>query len=118
MGLQISISDSILQAIRLPEQRIEQELLQVWRTFVTNLDTDGGTIAARLELTFQGVHEILDFLVVDVKIAVASDPELMAAIDFHAGEKLRHMCMDDRGQEDEIRVSGPGQLGRQLDQPR
>jgi predicted HTH domain antitoxin len=28
MGLQISISDSILQAIRLPEQRIEQELLQ------------------------------------------------------------------------------------------
>ncbi|MBE9128348.1 MULTISPECIES: UPF0175 family protein [unclassified Coleofasciculus] len=28
MGLQISISDSILQAIPLPEQRIEQELLQ------------------------------------------------------------------------------------------
>ncbi|MEA5512845.1 UPF0175 family protein [Nodularia sp. UHCC 0506] len=28
MGLQISISDSIVQAIRLPEQRIEQELLQ------------------------------------------------------------------------------------------
>lgn len=28
MGLQISISDSILQAIRLPEKRIEQELLQ------------------------------------------------------------------------------------------
>lgn len=28
MGIQISISDSILQAIRLPEQRIEQELLQ------------------------------------------------------------------------------------------
>jgi predicted HTH domain antitoxin len=28
MGLQISISDSIFQAIRLPEQRIEQELLQ------------------------------------------------------------------------------------------
>lgn len=28
MGLQISISDSILQAIRLPEQRIEQELRQ------------------------------------------------------------------------------------------
>lgn len=28
MGLQISIPDSILQAIRLPEQRIEQELLQ------------------------------------------------------------------------------------------
>ncbi|NES17711.1 MAG: UPF0175 family protein [Symploca sp. SIO3E6] len=28
MGLQILISDSILQAIRLPEQRIEQELLQ------------------------------------------------------------------------------------------
>lgn len=26
MGLQISISDSILQALRLPEQRIEQEL--------------------------------------------------------------------------------------------
>ncbi|MBE9145225.1 UPF0175 family protein [Planktothrix mougeotii] len=28
MGLQISISDSVLQAIRLPEQRIEQELRQ------------------------------------------------------------------------------------------
>lgn len=28
MSLQISIPDSILQAIRLPEQRIEQELLQ------------------------------------------------------------------------------------------
>lgn len=28
MGLQILISDSVLQAIRLPEQRIEQELQQ------------------------------------------------------------------------------------------
>ncbi|TRU82292.1 MAG: UPF0175 family protein [Microcystis novacekii Mn_MB_F_20050700_S1] len=28
MGLQISISDSIVQALRLPEQRIEQELLR------------------------------------------------------------------------------------------
>lgn len=28
MGIQISISDSVLQAIRLPEQRIEQELRQ------------------------------------------------------------------------------------------
>ena len=28
MGLQILISDSVLQAIRLPEQRIEQELRQ------------------------------------------------------------------------------------------
>jgi predicted HTH domain antitoxin len=28
MGLQISISDSIVQALRLPEQRIEQELLK------------------------------------------------------------------------------------------
>jgi predicted HTH domain antitoxin len=28
MSLQISISDSVLQAIRLPEQRIEQELVQ------------------------------------------------------------------------------------------
>lgn len=28
MGLQISIPDSVLQAIRLPEQRVEQELLQ------------------------------------------------------------------------------------------
>jgi Uncharacterized small protein len=28
MGIQISISDSVLQAIRLPEQRVEQELRQ------------------------------------------------------------------------------------------
>lgn len=28
MGLQISISDSIVQALRLPQQRIEQELRQ------------------------------------------------------------------------------------------
>ncbi|MBD2482291.1 UPF0175 family protein [Planktothrix sp. FACHB-1365] len=28
MGIQILISDSVLQAIRLPEQRIEQELRQ------------------------------------------------------------------------------------------
>jgi len=28
MGLQISISDSIVQALRLPEQRVEQELRQ------------------------------------------------------------------------------------------
>jgi predicted HTH domain antitoxin len=28
MGLQISIPDSIVQALRLPEQRIEQELLR------------------------------------------------------------------------------------------
>ncbi|WP_053221463.1 hypothetical protein [Limnoraphis robusta] len=37
MGIQISISDSVLQAIRLPEQRIEQE----WRADDTEEAIEG-----------------------------------------------------------------------------
>ncbi|SKB14470.1 Putative small protein (fragment) [Planktothrix sp. PCC 11201] len=36
MGIQISISDSVLQAIHLPEQRIEQELRQEFLTYASS----------------------------------------------------------------------------------
>ena len=47
---------------------IEQELLQVGRTLVADLDADGRTLATGFELPFQGAHKITDFFLVDVEV--------------------------------------------------
>ena len=66
---------------------------------MVDLDPNGVAVTARLHLAFQCAHEIVDFLVIDVQIAVAGDPELIAAIDLEPWEQLRDMHADDRRQE-------------------
>ena len=54
-------------------------------------------VTVRCEFTFECAHEIVDVFVIDVQIAVPGDPELIAAGDFHAAEKLVNEGVDHRG---------------------
>ena len=48
------------------------------------------TVAAVLQLAFDGAAQVVDFLLVDEQVRVAGDPELPAADHFHAVEQLLH----------------------------
>src|SRR6185295_9217124 len=51
------------------------------------------------QFALQRQAQILDFFFVNEQVAIARDAELVAALHFHAGEQLTHMCVDDRGEE-------------------
>jgi hypothetical protein len=100
-------------------EMIQQELLQVLRTLIPDLDTHGRAVATGLELAFQRVDEVADFFVVHVQIAVARDAELITAVDLDTDEKLIDERVDDRRQEDEIiSLAVVGQFLRYLNQAR
>ena len=71
--------------------------------------------APRCQLAFDGTQQIVDFFLLDEKIAVAGDAELVAAAHLHAGKQSRYERLDDRAQEHEMAVA---QFVRQLDQAR
>ena len=48
------------------------------------------------------MQQIVDLFLVNKQITVARHPELVTACDFHAGEQIPHMRMDNRRQEDII----------------
>ena len=96
-------------------EQIGRELL--W-TIVRGLEAHRDAITALEELAFERCHQVVDVLVVDEKIAVARDAELVAAVDLHAGEQLIDERVNDRRQEHEVRLAGALQRRRQRDQPR
>ena len=58
--------------------------------------------AARGEFAFDGAQQVIDFFLLDEQVAVARDPELVAAAHVHAGEQLRNERLDDGAQEHEV----------------
>ncbi len=48
------------------------------------LETHGLAVSTGLELSFERAYEVMDFLVVDLQIAVAGNTELVAATDLQA----------------------------------
>jgi len=75
---------------------IEQELLQVFRTFVADFESHGRTIAAGFQLTFQCSYEVADLLIVDIQVAVSSYTKLVATIDREALKQLVDMHANNR----------------------
>ena len=75
---------------------VEQEFLQVLGTFVADLDTHRGAVAAGLELAFQRAYEIADLFVVNVKVAVARHSELVTAADLEARKQAADVHANDR----------------------
>ncbi len=65
---------------------IQQELLQVRRTFVAHLDAHGGAVTARLELALERADKVTHFFLVDVEVAVAGHAELVAAVHLQTGK--------------------------------
>ena len=71
-----------------------------------DFEAHGRAVPAGDELALQRVHQVVDFFLVDVQVAVARDAELVAALDLHADEQFRHEGMDDGRQENEIAAAG------------
>ena len=72
-------------------------------------------VAARGELALDGAQQVVDFFLLDEQVAVARDPELIAAAHVHAGEQLRDEGLDDGAEEHEVAAA---ELVRQPDQAR
>ena len=76
-----------------------------------DLQSHGRPETAFEELAFQGPDEIVDFLRIHVEVAVASHPELIAAINGQAREEFVHEGVDDRGEKNEVSSAGALKLG-------
>ena len=97
---------------------IEQELLQVLRAFVSDLDAHGSAVATCLELAFERTHEIADFFIINVEIAVPCNAKLIAAVDFKTREQAIDVHPDDRRKEHITVLVGLAQMLGQLDDAR
>ncbi len=56
-----------------------QERVEVGRAIARHFEPHGGAIAAMRQLAFERAAQVVDFFVVDEQVAVAGDPELVAA---------------------------------------
>ena len=91
---------------------VEQERRQFLGALGGHLEPYRGAVAARGQLALEHADQVLDLLVVDVEVAVARDPELVAAIDGQPREQLVHELVDDRGQEHVVLVAAAFEFGR------
>ncbi len=97
---------------------LQQELGHLRRAVVGDLEADGVAEVPLRQLALQRAAQVLHVLLVDEEVAVARDPELVAAERVHAREELLHVLVQDRGQEHERRAVPVRELGRELDDPR
>ena len=75
---------------------IEQKLNQVVRTLVPNLYAYCGSVTTGLELSFQRAHQIADFFIINVQVAVSRNTKLIAAINLKPGKQFVHIDSNDR----------------------
>ena len=67
---------------------IQQEITQVRGAIVTNFEAHGRAVAAGGKLAFERSYEIFNFLIVNVKVAVARHTKLETTFDRHTGKQL------------------------------
>ena len=77
-----------VHVVRLQLKMVEQELLKIFGTLVANFEANSRTVAARFKLPLKRVHQVADFLFVDIKIAVSRNTELITAIDLKSGKQF------------------------------
>jgi hypothetical protein len=95
----------------------EEVVRDLLRAVVGDLEPHLVAELAVRKLAAQRGAQVLDLLLVHEQLAVARDAELVAVDHLHAGEELRDVGVQHRGQEHEI-VLGVGFLARQPDDPR
>ena len=72
------------------------------RAFGRHFQTHRVTKTTLMQLTLQGLQQIIDFFVINKQVAIAGDTELIAALDLHAREDVIDMGVNDRRQENEL----------------
>src|SRR6185437_15054917 len=79
----------------------QQELHDVGRAVLRGLEPHRRPVAPMRELALERAAQVIDLFLVDEKIAVAGDPELVTADDLNPGEELLDERLHDAGEEHE-----------------
>ena len=89
--------------VLLPQaERTEQCLTDVGRAISFHFQPDGVAFATVVEFVLNRFEQVRDFLFVDVKLAVARDPEMPVAEDLRAREQVRQIVADEVTQENVV----------------
>ncbi|MNK86641.1 hypothetical protein D3C87_1065580 [compost metagenome] len=92
---QIDGAVDTVQPALIQAELVEQELRQFWRAIARHFQAYGSAELAAHQLAFQGLAQILDFILVHPQVAVARDAELRIGNHFAPGEQVGNVCMDD-----------------------
>ena len=63
---------------------------------MSHLESYRGSVSTVGKLSLERMHEVVDFLIVNVQIAVSRNAKLIATVDTHAGEQFVDKCVNDR----------------------
>ena len=63
---------------------------------MTDFEPDRSAITAGFQLSLERAHKVADFFVIDIQVAVACHPKLVAAFNIQAREQLLNVHPDDR----------------------
>ena len=114
-AIQVHGSRDLVEIVGGERELLQQVAQNLIRAIVRRFQPDRVAVAARGELALDGAQQVVDFLLLDEQVAVARDPELVAAAHAHAGEQLGHEGLDDGAEEHEMAAA---EFVRQPDQPR
>ncbi len=103
---------------RVEVQRGHKELLDFGRRVGLDLQPHRRPTPSLAHLFLDGLEQVLDFVVVDLEVAVARDAKDGGVLDLHAGEQLRQVHADDRLQRREHVPGRRASLGRQRHETR
>src|SRR5262249_53690497 len=91
-----------------------QELLDLGKDRLLDLEPHTEAAVALADFLFNGFEQIFDFVVVDLVLAIAGEPEDRICFNLHAGEQVRQVQPDHGFQRNE----DVALLGRQLNEAR
>ena len=82
--VQVDRSVDLVQVLIAEAEHVQQVVGQFVGAVVRDLEAHGRAVAAGDQLAFEGALQVIDFLRVDVQVAVARHAELKAAGNLHA----------------------------------
>ena len=101
-AIEIHGTGHLVQVIGRESELTEQIRENLLGAIVRGLQPHGIAVAARGQLAFDRAQQVIDFFLLDEQVAVAGDPELVAAAHAHAGEQIGHERLDDGAEKHEM----------------
>src|SRR5450830_204362 len=103
-----------IQAAALDRKLFQQKLRQMLRAVVGYFQPHADAELTALQLSLQGLSQVLDFFFVNPQVAVAGDPELRIGNDVATGKQLADMGVNHRREQAEALAFLVRQAIRQL----
>ncbi len=101
-AVQVDRPVDAIEVLLVEVEALEQVVDQLLGAVEGDLQAHALAVVAARELALDRAQEVVDFLLVHPQVAVARDPELVAALDAHAREELAHLVVHDRGEHHEV----------------